>query len=102
MRLTLFAKLLLVRYIRLRLDEGSGTAPAGSTDVRDRLGFAIRELSIGTVDNAGRFRDHLRHGKKRDQQTTIYVSSTDPWHRAIDRDQDIEQPGFDFIMKSGL
>lgn len=101
-RLALSAKPLLVRYIRLRLEEGSGTAPAGSTDVRDRLGFAIRELSVGTVDEAGRFKDHLRHGKGRDQQTTIYVSSTDPWHRAIDRDQFIEQPGFDFIVKSGL
>jgi hypothetical protein len=102
MRLALCAKPVLVRYIRLRLEEGSGTAPAGSTDVRDRLGFAIRELSIGTFDAAGRFTDHLLHGKKRDQQTTIYVSSTDPWHRAIDRDESIEQPGFDFILKSGL
>jgi hypothetical protein len=93
---------LQVRYVRLRLDESSRTSLRGTKDIRDRLGFAIREIYLGTIDSAGRFHDLLRHGTERNKQTTIYVSSTDPWHRAIDRDQDTEQPGFDLIFSSGL
>jgi len=97
---------LQVRYVRLRLDESSGTSARGTNDVRDRLGFAIREIYLGTIDrggdSAGRFHDVVRHGIERNRQTTVYVSSTDPWHRAIDRDVNTEQPGFDFIFSSGL
>jgi len=91
---------LRVRYIRLRLDE-SFTLHS-SRDIRDRLGFAIREIYVGDIDAAGRFHDVIRHATDHNNQTTIYVSSTDPWHRAIDRDENTEQPGFDFIFRSGL
>lgn len=97
---------LRVRYVRLRLDESSRTSLRRTTDIRDRLGFAIREIYLGTIDHvgdsAGRFHDVVRHGIERNTQTTVYVSSTDPWHRAIDRDVNTEQPGFDFIFSSGL
>jgi hypothetical protein len=93
---------LQVRYVRLRLDESSRTSLRRATDIRDRLGFAIREVYLGTIDSAGRFHDVIRHGTERNKQTAIYVSSTDPWHRAIDRDVNTEQPGFDFIFSSGL
>jgi hypothetical protein len=93
---------LKVRYVRLRLDESSGAGPRQTKDIRDRLGFAIREISLGMIDSAGRFHDVMRHGAERNKQTTIYVSSTDPWHRATDRDDNTEQPGFDFIFSSGL
>jgi len=93
---------LRVRYVRLRLDESSGTGPRNSKDIRDRIGFAIREIYVGSVDGSRHFQDVIRHGAGRDSQTKIYVSSTDPWHRAIDRDKNTEQPGFDFIFSSGL
>ena len=90
-----------VKYVRIRLNESSGTGPK-SKDIRDRLGYAIREIYLGTLDSRGRLNDVIDHGTGRNKQTDIYVSSTDPWHRAIDRDPDTEQPGFDFIFKSGL
>ncbi len=89
-----------VRYIRLRLDESSRSG-RNSKDIRDRLGFALREIYVGTIDAAGRFHDLISHARSH-KQTTIYVSSTDPWHRAIDRDDQTEQPGFDFVFHSGL
>ena len=91
-----------VRYVRLRLDESSETGPSDSQDIRDRLGYAIREIYLGTIDQRNRFTDLMRHGTARDDQTVIYVSSTDPWHRETDRDDQTEQPGFDFVFRSGL
>jgi hypothetical protein len=93
---------LTVRYVRIVLHESSGTAPKKSRDIRDRLGYAIREIYLGTLDSRGRFNDAIDHGRGRYKQTDIYVSSTDPWHRAIDRDDQTEQPGFDFVYKTGL
>lgn len=90
-----------VRYLRFRLDESSETSARKSGDIRDRLGFAIREIYAGTLDDHSSFHDVIHHSANH-QQTTIYVSSTDPWHRAIDRDRNTEQPGFDFIFRSGL
>lgn len=91
---------LLVKYVRISLVESSGRRD--SRDLRDRLGFAIREIYLGTIDASGRFHDRIHHAPDHDEQTNIYVSSTDPWHRAIDRDENTEQPGFDFIFSSGL
>src|SRR5207245_2523752 len=71
-------------------------------DIRDRLGFAIREIELGTLDRHNRFHDHVRHASDRHRQTVIYVSSTDPWHRVNDIDYSIEQPGLDFILRSVL
>ena len=90
-----------LKYLRIRLNESSGTGPK-SKDIRDRLGFAIREVYLGTLDDRGRLSDVIDHGITRQRQTDMYVSSTDPWHRAIDRDPDTEQPGFDFTFKTGL
>src|SRR5437868_15343553 len=80
-----------VKYVRIRLNESSATGPK-SKHIRDRLGFAIREISLGTLDRSGRLNDVITHGVARNKQTDIYVSSTDPWHRTIDRDPDTEQP----------
>jgi hypothetical protein len=100
--LKLSTKPLTVRYVRIVLNQNSGTGPKNSKDIRDRLGYAIREIYLGTLDRRGRFQDAIDHGTGRYKQTDVYVSSTDPWHREIDRDAQTEQPGFDFIFKSGL
>ena len=91
-----------VRFLRLWMTRASGIAPMGAHDVRDGLGYAIRELGAGTVDARGRFHDQVRHAADGKKQTVMFVSSTDPWHRASDRDPSVEQPGLDRVFKSGL
>ncbi len=90
------------RYLRIVLKKGSGTAPASPADIRDRLGFAIREIYAGSLDARGSFLDRMQHTANGKTQTKIVTSSTDPWHRAIDLDEKIEQPGIDRVVQSGL
>lgn len=89
------------RWIRILLHTSSRTAPNASKDVRDSLGFAIRELYIGR-DNGATFVDITRRGRSLNTQTRTYASSTDPWHRASDRDVGTEQPGIDLLFGSGM
>lgn len=90
-----------VRFLRIQLRVSSHTAESrDSRDPRDRMGFAIRELEIGRVER-GAFVDAVKHRSDK-QQTPVYTSSTDPWHREIDRDPRTEQPGFDRVYGSGL
>jgi hypothetical protein len=91
-----------VQFVRIMMSHGSGTSTETSADIRDRLGFAIREIELGHINHRRGFHDHIRHARNRHRQTVIYVSSTDPWHRAEDIDPSIEQPGFDFIFQSKL
>jgi len=91
-----------VRFVRVVMNHGSRTATQSSTDIRDRLGFAIGEIELGAVDRSGVLHDYIQHAPDRHRQTLIYVSSTDPWHRAEDVDANIEQPGLDFILQSSL
>lgn len=90
------------RMIRILVLGTSHTALPGSRDLRDSLGVAIREISAGIVDAQMTFHDAIHHIASSQDQTVMYVSSTDPWHRAEDRDRDVEQPGFDRVYQSGL
>ena len=90
------------KFLRILLEQGSATAPVGSADPRDAMGYAIGEVGFGTLGPDGVLRDVVRHAADRHGQTVIYVSSTDPWHRASDRDRGLEQPGFDRVYQSGL
>ena len=92
----------MAQYLRILLLQSSKTAPPGSTDIRDRLGFAVREIAIGATRPDGGITDAVVHGTSRDAQTLIQVSSTDPWHRAIDRNLGAEQPSLDLIFAAGL
>lgn len=91
-----------VKYLRVLLEQSSHTAPPGAGDWRDRAGFAVREISAGRLGPDGRLVDLVRHAPDKTGQTFAHVSSTDPWHRAIDRDPRLEQPGLDRVFHSGL
>ena len=90
------------RWIRIVMSESSGASQTPSNDIRDRVGFAVREIYAGYQDAKGNFHDGIRHATDRKRQTIIHVSSTDPWHSESDLDEGIEQPGFDRIFASGL
>ena len=100
--LRLSGKPILARFIRILMLTSSETGPPGSTDIRDRLGYAIREVSFGLVGPDGALKDAIKHGKDQEHQTLAQVSSTDPWHRAIDRDLGTEQPSLDLVFGAGL
>jgi hypothetical protein len=101
-----------VQFVRIVMSNSSHTSAQNSGDIRDSLGFAIREIDLGNVDPPSprsgaaskhrRFHDNVRHAPDRHRQTIVYVSSTDPWHRAEDIDYSTEQPGLDFILQSKL
>jgi len=92
------------RFVRIVMSRSSRsrTSAQPSDDIRDRVGFAVREIDIGRIDDKGRFQDCVHHAPDRHKQTIVYVSSTDPWHRTMDIDYDVEQPGLDFILTSEL
>ncbi len=100
--LRLSDKPIRTHYLRILLMKGSRTALPGSTDIRDRLGFAIRELYAGHIRRNGSLAGRLTHAANGEKQTKIVTSSTDPWHRAADRDPMIEQPGLDRVLRSAL
>ena len=91
-----------LRWLRVAMIESSGTSPALPNDIRDRVGFAVREVYAGTIDQSGKFHDRIHHAANRWKQTVVHVSSTDPWHRETDLDESVEQPGFDRTFHSGL
>jgi hypothetical protein len=88
------------QFVRVLMTADSDVAPPGEGDVRDRLGYAVREVSIG-YDDDGSFVDHVTHAASQDQ-TTMYASSTDPWHREVDLDRDYEHASFERTYASGL
>ncbi len=92
---------LKAQFVRVLL-KASRSASRNYNDKRDGIGFAIREIWIGHLDSNGGFEDWVDHAKNHDNQSLVYVSSTDPWHRQRDIDTKIEQPGFDRFFRSSL
>jgi hypothetical protein len=93
----------VVRFVRIWMTESSNTCDAdGPSDRRNCVGYAIRELYLGTITDGGEFHDSLRHTADQ-EQTTTYSSSVDPWHRPGDRASTRQaQMGFDLFFTSGV
>jgi len=91
------------RFLRILMTESSNTCGAhASTDPRACLGYAIREIYLGTTSADGKFHDLIRHTTDQ-EQTTTYCSSVDPWHDSTDLGTKHQaQVGFDLFYKSGV
>src|SRR5882724_96476 len=100
--LTLSSAPVHARFVRIVMTEATEEAPANSKDLRDGLGYAMREIFVGRTGSRGEFVDEIHHSDDHDKQTITYVSSNDPWHRLLDFDPQVEQPGFDRVFRSGL
>lgn len=91
-----------VRWIRLWMTQSSNSCDDhGSADRRNCVGYAIREIYMGTLGAHGELHDILRHTPDQDQ-TPTYCSSVDPWHTAADIDKSGRtQVGFDLFYTAG-
>jgi hypothetical protein len=99
--LRLATSTLPVRFVRILMTRSSNTCDThGSDDRRNCVGYAIRELSLGTVSPGGEFHDLTRHIPDQDQTATL-CSSVDPWHEASDIDDARDQVGLDLFYTSG-
>ena len=92
-----------IRYLRIWMTRSSNTCDShGSSDSRNCVGYAIRELYIGSTTADGEFHDISRHTPDQ-EQTTTYCSSVDPWHEPSDIGPKKQaQLGFDFFFTSGI
>ena len=92
-----------LQFVRVLMTESSNTCVDGnSSDKRNCLGYAIREVSVGTTSQDGLFHDLLRHTPDQDQSTT-YCSSVDPWHESSNLENTRQsQPGLDLFYTSGI
>jgi hypothetical protein len=92
------------RYIRVWMTLSSNTCDThGSTDDRNCVGYAISEISAGTVDTTGNLVDVISHSPD-NKQTATTVSSVDPWHSAEDvvAGGRAQHTGFDLFFTSGI
>ena len=96
------------KFVRVWMTRSSDTCDShGSADRRNCVGYAIREVYLGTIADRGEVKDLLHHSADQKQTLTL-CSSVDPWHEpadlylAPDRMESGDQPGFDLFFKSGI
>jgi hypothetical protein len=90
------------RYVRIWMTESSNTCDThGGDDPRNCAGYAVNEIYAGNYAASGEFIDIITHAPGQNQ-TTAYVSSTDPWHTAADIESSRDQTGFDLFFTSGI
>jgi hypothetical protein len=92
-----------VRFLRVWMTASSNTCDThGSSDPRNCVGYAIRELYLGTMTPDGLLHDVMRHTPDQ-EQTATQCSSVDPWHEPSDLGSTKQaQLGFDLFFNSGV
>src|SRR5215469_4442240 len=91
------------RFLRVLMSQSSNTCDEhGSDDVRNCVGYAIQQITAGTVDSKGNFVEVRKPPNER--LTTYCASSIDPWHSAADVNNSgmYQHSGFDTFFTSGL
>ena len=89
------------KFLRLWMTESSNTCDThGSDDIRNCVGYAISEISVGTFNSLGQFVDLVKHTPSQ-AQTVLQASSQDPWHTEKDIISSRIQTGFDLFFTSG-
>jgi len=106
--LTLALTPVATKFVRVLMTRSSNTCDThGFTDRRNCVGYAIREVYLGTVNEKNQFEDLVHHSPDQEQTLTL-CSSVDPWHEpsdlyvAPDRMESGDQPGFDLFFTSGI
>ena len=90
-------------FVRVWMTESSNTCDEhGSSDVRNCVGYAIRELHVGTLDVTETFVDAVEPSAEK--QPSFTSSSIDPWHEASDVNDSgkYQHTGFDLFFTSGI
>ena len=91
-----------VRYLRIWMTKSSNTSETHDQDPRSSVGYAMRELEVGTLSSDGQFVDLVKHVPDQDQ-TVVFTSSVDPWHSASDFTLEAgDQTGLDLFYTSGI
>lgn len=109
------------RYVRVLMNQSSNTCDDhGSDDIRNCVGYAIREIHLGTLDSTGAFAElqtpaipaplPRQDGAQPTQRQTgpgpisYTASSIDPWHASVDANTSGggQHTGFDLFFTSGL
>ena len=93
------------QYVRVLMTESSNTCDEhASDDVRNCVGYAIKDIRLGSVDSSGAFIEIQKNIS--DRPTTYTSSSIDPWHSATDAALSptggYQHTGFDLFFTSGL
>ncbi|MFZ0743642.1 MAG: discoidin domain-containing protein [Terracidiphilus sp.] len=92
---------IVTRFLRILMTESSNTCDThGSGDVRNCVGYAISEISMGNFNTLGEFVDLVSHAPSQ-SQTITQASSVDPWHTGDGVVSSRIQTGFDLFFTSG-
>jgi len=91
------------QYVRVLMTESSNACDEhGSDDIRNCVGYAIREVRVGNPDSNGAFAEVQKLFTER--PNTYTASSIDPWHSAVDVNAtgSYQHTGFDLFFTSGI